>query len=72
MEVTPSCEKPGILYTRHYLMLRWIEDDKPFTIEMGNEEFLADELPPLKHLDLSREELREQVNELYRAMEGKG
>ena len=51
----------------------YIEGDKPFSIEMGNEEFLStDEMPLLKHLDLSREELRERANELYREMINRG
>lgn len=37
-----------------------------FSIEIGNEPFLStDETPPLKHINLSREELTKQANELY-------
>lgn len=46
----------------------YVEGDKPFTIEMGNERFLPNETPPLKHTNLSREELRERANALYRQM----
>ena len=49
----------------------YIEGDKPFSIGMGNEPFLStDGTPLLKHSNLSREELRERVNELYRKREG--
>ena len=45
----------------------YIEGDRPFSIEIGNEPFLStDGVPPLKHLNLSREELIERGNELYR------
>ena len=44
----------------------YVEGDKPFSIEIGNESFLPGETLPLKRLNLSREELRERVNELYR------
>ena len=44
----------------------YVEGDKPFTIETGNECFLVDETPPLKHINLRIEELRERANELYR------
>jgi len=46
----------------------YVEGDKPFTIEMGNEAFLDNGIPALKHLNLGREELRKRVNELYRKM----
>ena len=49
----------------------YVEGDKPFSIEMGNERYLPDETPPLKHINLRREELATRANELYRAMEGK-
>jgi hypothetical protein len=45
----------------------YIEGDKPFTIEMGNEPFLPDNAHCLlKHSNLSREELIVRANELYR------
>lgn len=47
----------------------YIEGDNPFSIEMGNEKFLPDNAHCLlKHSNLSREELIERVNELYRQM----
>ena len=43
----------------------YVEGDKPFTIETGNEPFLPDEIPPLRHMKLSREYVIERVNEVY-------
>jgi len=44
----------------------YVEGDKPFTIEIGNEPFLStDEMPLLNHINLSRAELIKGANELY-------
>lgn len=41
-------------------------DANRFSIEIGNEPFLStDEMPLLKHINLSREELIKRANELY-------